>query len=133
MSYILATIIEINNVDHLNIIKFDFKGTSLTMMSLDLSADMCVGKKVNLAVKPSHIALAKDFSGIVSYSNQIKATITSVENGTLLSNIKLLVKGVFLESIITKEAALKMDLKVDDAVTIMIKASEVSIVEVLDD
>lgn len=133
MSQIKAIITCIDSVESLNIVTFDFHGTALKMMSLDLSEEIGVGRKVILAVKPSHIAIAKEFSGIVSYSNQLKATIHSCDNGKLLSSIKLRIEDVMLESIITLDSVLKMDLKAGDEVTAMIKASELSIVEVLDD
>jgi len=131
MSQIKAIITQIEAVDNLNIVKFDFFGHGLTMMSLGLSSEISVGKEVILGIKPTHIAIGKDFSGLVSYSNQIKAKIISCENGKLLSSIKLSVEDVVLESIITAESALRMDLKVDDDVTMMIKASELSILRVL--
>ncbi len=131
MSQIKAIITQIDTVDNLNIVKFDFCGQSLKMMSLGLSDEISVGKEVILGIKPTHIAIGKDFSGLVSYSNQIKAKITSCENGKLLSSIKLSVEDVVLESIITVESTLKMDLKVGDDVTMMIKASELSILKVL--
>ena len=131
MSQIKAIITQIETVDNLNIVKFDFCGHGLKMMSLGLSDEISVGKEVILGIKPTHIVIGKDFSGLVSYSNQIKAKITSCENGKLLSSIKLSVEDVVLESIITVESTLKMDLKVDDDVTMMIKASELSILKVL--
>jgi len=131
MSQIKAIITQIETVDNLNIVKFDFCGHGLKMMSLGLSSEISVGKEVILSIKPTHIAIGKDFSGLVSYSNQIKAKITSCENGKLLSSIKLSVEDVVLESIITVESTLRMDLKVDDDVTMMIKASELSILKVL--
>jgi len=100
-------------------------------MSLGLNDEIFVGKEVILGIKPTHVAIGKDFSGLVSYANQIKATIISCEHGKLLSSIKLSVDDVVLESIITLESALKMDLKVDDDVTMMLKASELSILKVL--
>jgi len=133
MSKIKAIITRIESVESLNIVTFDFYGTMLKMMSLDLSEEIEVGRKVTLAVKPSHIAIAKEFSGMVSYSNQLKATIHSCDNGKLLSSIKLRIEDVMLESIITLESVLKMDLKAGDEITAMIKASELSIVDVLDD
>ncbi len=133
MSNITATVTDIDNVDSLNIVKFDFLGNQLKMMSLDLSENIKTGTKVILSVKPTHIAIAKDFQGVVSYSNQIKSTITEIENGKLLSTVKLSVNDEILESIITKESALRMNLKEKDIVTIMIKASELSIKEVIDD
>ena len=133
MSKIEATITEIKNTENLNIVKFDFDGIALKMMSLDLSDNSKIGSRVVLSVKPTHIALAKEFSGVLSYSNQIKAKIIECENGQLLSAIKLELNDTVLESIITLDSSLRMALKVDDEVTMLIKASELSISEVLDD
>lgn len=131
MSQIKAVITEIDTVDNLNIVKFDFQSHSLTMMSLGLNEEISVGKEVILGIKATHISLGKDLSGLISYSNQIKAKIISCENGKLLSSIKLSLGNVVLESIITLESALRMNLKADDDVTMMIKASELSILRVL--
>lgn len=131
MNQIKAVITHMETVDNLNIVKFDCQGNSLTMMSLGLSEEVSVAKEVILGIKPTHIAIGKDFSGLVSYSNQIKTKIVSCDNGKLLSSIKLSRGEVVLESIITLESALRMDLKVDDEVTMMLKASELSILKVL--
>lgn len=131
MSQITAVITDIESVDNLNIVKFDFSGQPLKMMSLGLSEEVAVGKRVILGIKPTHIAIGKDLSGLLSYSNQIPSKIISCEHGKLLSSIKLSVQDIMLESIITLESALSMDLQKDDEVTIMIKASQLSILEVL--
>lgn len=131
MSKIKAVITEIKSVDSLNIVTFDFNGRMLKMMSLGLSHDVLVGKEVILGIKPTHIALAKDFSGCLSYSNQVKSTIVACNHGTLLSSIKLSVEETLFESIITLESALSMDLQVGDEVYMMMKASELSILELL--
>lgn len=131
MSQITAVITDIESVDNLNIVKFDFSGQPLKMMSLGLSEEVAVGKRVTLGIKPTHIAIGKDLSGLLSYSNQIASKIISCEHGKLLSSIKLSVKDIILESIITLESALSMDLQIGDEVTIMIKASQLSILEVL--
>jgi len=131
MNQIKATITQIDTVDNLNIVKFDFHGHSLTMMSLGLNDETSVGKEVILSIKPTNVTIGKDFSGQVSYANQIKATIVSCENGKLLSSIKLSVNDVVLESIITLESSSNMDLTAGDEVTMMLKASELSILKVL--
>jgi len=131
MSQIQATITHIETIENLNIVKFNFSGHSLTMMSLGLSDDIQVGKEVLLSIKPTHIALGKTFSGQLSYSNQIEAKISSCTHGKLLSSITLLIEDVLFESIITVESALAMDLNVDDNITMLIQASDLSIVEVL--
>ncbi|RLA76685.1 MAG: transporter [Epsilonproteobacteria bacterium] len=133
MSMINASIIEIQSVDNLNIVSFDFSGTTLKMMSLDLSDEMQVGRKVILNVKPFHITIVKEFYGEISYSNKLNAVVQSYENGELLSSVKLLVNGVVFESIITKELVLEMELKIGDNVIVMIKASDLFIQEIADD
>ena len=133
MSKIKAIITQINSVENLNIVKFDFNGSTLKMMSLDLAQNVKIGKKVILVVKPTHIALAKDFLGELSYSNQIKAKVVECENGKLLSAVKLSVNNAVFESIITVDSAIRMGIKKDDNLTMLIKASDLSIFEVLDD
>ncbi|MCK4875849.1 MAG: TOBE domain-containing protein [Sulfurimonas sp.] len=133
MNTIVAEVKEIKNVDNLNIVKFYFAGTTLSMMSLELNENIKVGAKVKLITKPTHIAIAKKFNGEVSYSNQLDAEIIHVENGELLSSIKIQIWETTLESIITKDSSERMNLHIGDEVTAFIKANELSIVEVLDD
>lgn len=133
MSQLVATIKKINNIDNLNIVEFDFSGLTLKMMSLDLSNDMQIGKKVKLLVKPSDISIAKNLNGDMSFSNQLVATIESLENGQLLSSVILKVNDVLFESIITKDSSKRMNLQKNDEVTILIKASNLSIQEIIND
>jgi molybdate transport system regulatory protein len=132
MSSLRAKVVEIDNCDSLHIVKFECNGVILSMMSLDLSRNLQVGAEVKLAAKPSHIAIAKDFSGEISYSNQINVTIISIDNGELLSSVKLSFGDSVLESIITLNSSKRMNLQVGESVSAFIKASELSISEILD-
>ena len=133
MSQLVATIKKINSIDNLNIVEFDFHGLTLKMMSLDLNADVQVGKKVKLSVKPTNISIAKNLIGEISLSNQIVATIENLENGQLLSSVSLKVYNTLLESIITVDSSKRMNLQIGEVVTILIKASNLSIEEVIND
>ena len=133
MSQLVATIKKINSVDNLNIVEFDFNGLTLKMMSLDLNDDVKIGKKVELSVKPSNISIAKNLIGEISLSNQIVATIQSLENGQLLTSVILKINDTLLESIITVDSSKRMNLQIGEIVTILIKASNLSIGEVLND
>lgn len=132
MSKILATIKDIKTVDSLNIVTFDFFGNELKMMSLELGNSVQVGIKVLLGVKPTSIAIAKSFNGEISFSNKLSGKIISVDNGELLCNVKLAIANTTFESIITIDSAKKMELQIGDEVSALIKASELSIVEVYD-
>lgn len=133
MSQLVATIKKINSVDNLNIVEFDFNGLTLKMMSLDLNDDVKIGKKVELSIKPSNISIAKNLIGEISLSNQIVATIQSLENGQLLTSVILKINDTLLESIITVDSSKRMNLQIGEVVTILIKASNLSIGEVLND
>ena len=133
MSQIIATIKKIHNIDNLNIVEFDFFGKTLKMMSLDLNKNVQIGKKVKLAVKPTNISIAKNLFGEISLSNQIVVNIKNVENGQLLSSIILEVNDTTFESIITADSSKRMNLQKNEQVTILIKASDLSIMEVLND
>ena len=133
MSSLIATVSQIQSCESLHIVKFDLNGQTLSMMSLDLSEKIKIGTVVKLAVKPSHIAIAKNFVGDVSYSNQLDVTIKDLENGQLLSSVKLDFFDTTLESIITVNSSKKMNLQVGDKVKAFIKASEISIDEIIND
>lgn len=126
-----ATVTKIQTEQNLNIVNFEFESHKLAMMSLDLDERLKPSSIVLLSVKPTHIAIAKEFSGVVSYSNQLDSKIVEVQNGKLLSSIKLSVNGKLFESIITKESSKRMNLEVGDMVKIFIKASDLSISEIL--
>jgi len=131
MSKLITTIIKIQSVDSLNIVSFDLNGIVLKMMSLELDESISVGTKVSLGIKSTTIGIAKDFSGSLSYSNQLNVVIDEISNGELLSSVKLLVSNSTLESIITLDSAKEMDLQVGESVTALIKANDISIIEII--
>lgn len=129
MNTIKATITDIDSVDNLNIVSFQSGRLSLKMMSLDLSSSIKIGKDVVLYAKPTAVAIAKDFSGMLSYSNRLNAVIKTIDNGKLLSSIGLMVEDELLESIITVASSKVMDLKIADEVVVLIKASDLYIMK----
>lgn len=131
MNTLKAIVTKIDSADNLNIVSFDYFGEKLSMMSLDLNENIHVGTVVELSTKSTNIAVAKEFSGSVSYSNQIKTKIIGLEKGQLLSSVKLQLNDSVLESIITLNSLKKMDLKVGDEILAFIKASDLSILKVI--
>ncbi|MEA2110613.1 MAG: TOBE domain-containing protein [Campylobacterota bacterium] len=132
MSTLIARIKQIETVDHLNIVTFDFNADELKMMSLELSQQMQVGNKVALGVKPTSVAVAKSINGVLSYSNRLCATVASINSGKLLSSVRLSVHGAIIESIITRASADIMNLHVNDEVAVLINESDIFVLEVLE-
>ncbi|WP_321777463.1 TOBE domain-containing protein [Sulfurimonas sp.] len=131
MNTFKATITKIQNVECLNIVNFDFAEHNLSMMSLDLSKNLQVGSEVEVTAKSTHIAIAKNFEGTLSYSNQLSAKIISINEAQLLTSIQLSCSDTICESVITTSSSQRMNLQVNDNVTLLIKASELSIKRVL--
>lgn len=131
MSCFESKIKNIHSIDNLNIVEFDFNGIDLKMMSLDLNSSVKIGKIVKLCVKPTNVIIAKKFDGQISLSNKFKAIVYDLQNGKLLSCITLKVNDFFIQSIITLDSSVKMQLKKEDEVLVLIKASDISIQEVL--
>ena len=139
MSYLKATIEKIESIDDLNIVTFVCAGQKLQMVSLELSEVICTGIEVKLACKATAVALAKptmdveSFCSMLSYSNQLKVQISSIEKGKLLSSILLELGTFSLESMTSTDAVERLDLHEGDEVIALIKANELSILEVLND
>ena len=133
MSNLIATVTEIKNCDNLNIVSFNCHNQTFSMMSLELDENIQIGTKVKLSTKPTHIAVGKKFIGDISYSNQLNTTIQDIENGELLSSISLKFFDTTLESIITLNSSKNMNLKKGDDVIAFIKASELSIGDIIND
>ena len=131
MSTFKATIIEIQSEDILHIVSFRVGESVLKMMSLELNPTLRLESKVLLSVKATAVALAKEFEGILSYSNQLPLEIEQIQKGELLCSIKLKHKDIQLESVITRASCERMELEVNDSVIALIKSSDLSICEIL--
>ena len=101
------------------------------MMSLGLS-NIKIGSKVFLNVNSSHIAIAKNLKGEISLSNQFECTIQKLTKGELLSSLILNYQGSILTSIITTNSLIRMNLRQNDKIIALIKASDLSIQEIIE-
>ena len=131
MNYIVAVVEERQSCESLNLVSFKADGQDLSMISLALPTEIKEGTKVRLGVKSTNIALAKNLSGELSFSNQLKIKIKSLHFGELLCSVKFEFSGEIQESVITKASVLRMNIQVEDELVALIKSSDLSIVEVL--
>lgn len=130
MNTLKAQVTQIDSMDNLTIVKFDYEGTALSMMSLGLK-DVKVGSQVILSINASHIAIGKDLKGDISLSNRFDCIIKALDKGKLLSSLKLSINDDCLISIITTSSVNRLNLNVGDEVQALVKASEISIKEVI--
>jgi molybdopterin-binding protein len=133
MNKIAAVIANIEQKGSLALIEFDFMQEKLTMITLDIDETLCAGQEVILEINPSQVAVAKNYNGDLSYSNQIDAKIESIDLGAILCTLILeLQDGSKIEAIITAKSAINMSLSKGDEIKAILKASQISLGEVLD-
>lgn len=133
MNRFIATLAQVERSESLHILQLDFEGTTLYMMTLELPQEITNGSRLEIGIKPSHVAIGKDFSGDVSFSNRLEAKITKITKGALLSTVTCDFKGVLFQSIIMSRTIERMALETDQDITLLMKASELSITRFLDD
>lgn len=128
-----AKISKIEHIDKLHIVEFDFYDTKLKMMSLDLKDDIKTTSKVILNIKPTQIILSKSLIEDIAISNQLPSKIKSIEVGKLLTCVTCNYNDTIFESIILSTCAKKLDLKKDDEIVVLIKSSDLSILELINE
>lgn len=126
---IYAKVVRIITKDNLNFIKFESFEKEFSMLSLSVSLD--INDEVIISFKPSSVAIAKGNLGLLSYSNQIKTNISNLEIGEILTSIKANFYDFKLESLISTNSAKRLNLELDDEITMLIKATDVFVKEKL--
>lgn len=63
----------------------------------------------------------------ISARNQMKGKVLDIEKGDLVAKVKIQIEPAIITAVITKEAAEALDIKKNDKVTAIIKATEVMI------
>jgi molybdopterin-binding protein len=130
MNRIGAVVTGIETHDGLTVVTFDASGEPMRMMALELQRPLEQGQGVRLGVKASNIAVAKSLEGELSISNRLPVVVERIERGELLASVIVDFHGTPVESIITRDSCDRMQLQPGDSVTALVKASELSILEV---
>jgi len=132
MNQIDATVTNIEQNENVSLVYFDAFEIELSMVSLELNEALEIGSNVKIGTKATNISLSKKIQSDLSISNQVEGIVKSVKNGKILSSIKVQVfNGVILESIISCKSAKKLNIKVAQKIVLLIKASDMAIVEIL--
>jgi molybdopterin-binding protein len=85
------------------------------------------GDAVTVLVKATEVMLAKGESQLdrLTTRNQIAGTVTSVETGTVMAEVRIDITGEELVAAVTRRSVERLELTEGDAVVVLIKATEV--------
>lgn len=93
---------------------------------------LAVGREVRVLFKETEVSLAKNLSGLLSLRNRLQGKVFDIRGGAILSEVMLDYQGQCITSIITSRAVERLGLRAGDEVEALIKANEVSLMEVDD-
>lgn len=136
MNQLRGRIIAIESNDHVSLVDVEVSGDTFSAMLLETPESapyLAIGNEVQVLFKETEVSLAKNLSGQISLRNRIKGRVRSVRSGLILSEVELDYRGQKLSSIITTRSIKRLDIKQGDEVEALIKANEVSLMEVCSD
>ncbi|ACF44208.1 TOBE domain protein [Pelodictyon phaeoclathratiforme BU-1] len=127
MNKLSVLITGIDQRESLCFLELNASGIELGMLLFDLQPFFRKGCRVNVLFKETEVALAKGLMGETSFSNSFPAAVTKIRAGSLLAEITLQCSAGEIVSIITAKAAERLGLQEKDDVTVLIKASQLSL------
>jgi len=135
MNKLRGRIIRIESNDHISLVDVDVSGDSFTATLLETPEDapyLKVGNAVDVLFKETEVSLAKGLTGLISLRNRVHTTVKLVRGGVILSEVVLDYRGQAISSIITTRSIQRLEIKPGDEVEAMVKANEVTLMEVED-
>jgi molybdate transport system regulatory protein len=128
MNKLKAKIVHIDSNNHLSLVDLAVGNDviSATLLETPAQADyLKIGNQVSILFKETEVSLAKNLSGLISLRNRLKATVTQIERGEILSAVTLAYQGNIIVSVITTRGMDTLQLEEGDEVEALIKANEV--------
>jgi molybdate transport system regulatory protein len=136
MNRLLGTIAAIESNDHFSLVDVVAGQHTFTALLLETPQNapyLKLGNTVAVLFKETEVALAKNLSGQISLRNRIKVIVRQIRRGDILCKVVLDRNGQALASIITTRAVEQLELQEGDEVEALVKANEVSLMEVRDE
>lgn len=135
MNKLRGRISSIQSNDHVSLVDVEVNGDIFTATLLetpDNAPYLQVGNMVEVLFKETEVSLAKGLSGLISLRNRVNTRVSAVRSGVILSEVVLEYGSYTLSSIITTGSIKRLDIKPGDMVEALVKANEVTLVEIED-
>jgi molybdate transport system regulatory protein len=103
--------------------------TAMVLGAAHPATTWSVGQPVTMLFKESEVALARQLSGQISLRNRMPGQVVALEQGRLLTRVRLAlqdVSGSCIESLITTRSATSMQLAIGDQLEALVKSNEMS-------
>lgn len=136
MNRLRGIITAIESNEHLSLVDVAAGPNTFTAMLMETPLNapyLKVGNPVAVLFKETEVSLAKNLSGQISLRNIVRAKVRHIRRGEILSEVLLDYQEQTVTSIITTRAVKRLELQEGDEVDALVKANEVSLMEVRDE
>jgi molybdate transport system regulatory protein len=110
------------------LVKIDTKIGSISSLVLEGTENLVIGNEISCVFKSTEAILSKNRMNSISLQNCFEGFVIEVKLGEILAEISVNSGNYILKSIITKNAALQLDLKINDTVFLYVKTNEISLI-----
>ncbi len=103
--------------------------TAMVLGAAHPATTWSIGQPVTMLFKESEVALARQLSGQISLRNRMPGQVVALEQGRLLTRVRLAlqdVSGSCIDSLITTRSATAMQLAIGDQLEALVKSNEMS-------
>ncbi len=121
MNLIISKLKNIKSLDNLNLLYFE----EVKVLILQMNLDIKINQKAKLYIKPTKLFLSKEKC---EFENRLKVNIKNITKGEILASIICEYKNFEIEVIMLKEC-----INFENEAYLYFKASDISIVEVIND
>jgi molybdate transport system regulatory protein len=128
MNKLRGRVVGIESNGRISLVDVESGGDTFTATVLeapDGAEYMKVGAEVALMFKETEVSLAKNLSGLISLRNRFDAIVSAIEQGDLISAVRLDYRGQAITSVVTTRAVRRLQLAVGGRVEALVKANEV--------
>lgn len=129
MNKLTGFIKEIKTCDEILQVFIDINGKIFTSLILSSNEKYEINQKVNILFKETEVMIASKDSKI-SARNSFLSKILSIQNGEILSAVKFDFLGENIDCIVTKNAILDLECKINEEFIWFVKSNEISIQKV---
>lgn len=129
MNKLTGFIKEIKTCDEILQVFIDINGKIFTSLILSSNEKYEINQKVNILFKETEVMIASKDSKI-SARNAFLSKILSIQNGEILSAVKFDFLGENIDCIVTKNAVLDLECKINEEFIWFVKSNEISIQKV---
>ncbi len=132
MNKLQGIITGIRSSENISIVSVDVNGdvfSSIVLEGTKIPLKYKVGERVTLLFKETEVGIAKNLTGSISFRNRFWSVIRKIERSLVLTKVTMEYKSHAIDSVITTQSAVELNLQDSDQVEWLVKANEMTLMK----